>query len=51
MKLKLHHFLSLQIDPSIGQKLGFGGVILHGLCFYGIVRMHSWMRAWTKKLS
>ncbi|KAK9895509.1 hypothetical protein P389DRAFT_154347 [Cystobasidium minutum MCA 4210] len=26
----------LHIDPSIGKKLGFGGVILHGLCFYGI---------------
>lgn len=26
----------LQIDPSIGEKLGFGGTILHGLCFYGI---------------
>lgn len=28
-----------QIDPSIGKKLGFGGVILHGLCFYGIVSL------------
>lgn len=26
---------TLQIDPSIGAKMGFGGVILHGLCSYG----------------
>jgi len=26
----------LHIDPSIGEKLGFGGTILHGLCSYGI---------------
>ncbi|GAA97273.1 uncharacterized protein L969DRAFT_42663 [Mixia osmundae IAM 14324] len=25
----------LHIDPQIGQRLGFGGVILHGLCSYG----------------
>ncbi|ORY74739.1 HotDog domain-containing protein [Leucosporidium creatinivorum] len=25
----------LHIDPSIGKALGFGGVILHGLCSYG----------------
>lgn len=24
-----------QIDPSVGKALGFGGVILHGLCSYG----------------
>lgn len=24
-----------QIDPEIGKKIGFGGVILHGLCSYG----------------
>lgn len=24
------------VDPSIGQKAGFGGVILHGLSSYGI---------------
>jgi len=26
----------LHIDPSIGKKAGFGGVILHGLCSFGI---------------
>lgn len=26
----------LHIDPTIGQKAGFGGVILHGLCSFGI---------------
>ena len=31
--------VAYQIDPSIGKKLGFGGCILHGLCFYGIVSL------------
>ncbi|KAF8323934.1 peroxisomal dehydratase [Clavulina sp. PMI_390] len=26
----------LHIDPTIGQKAGFGGIILHGLCSYGV---------------
>jgi len=26
----------MHIDPSVGQKAGFGGVILHGLCTFGI---------------
>lgn len=27
---------STTVDPSVGQKAGFGGVILHGLCSFGI---------------
>jgi len=27
----------LHIDPAVGARSGFGGVILHGLAFYGIV--------------
>ena len=26
----------MTLDPSIGKKAGFGGVILHGLCSFGI---------------
>lgn len=38
LRVKPHLLIIVrQIDPSIGKKLGFGGVILHGLCFYGIV--------------